>query len=271
MEVHVVDALSDNYMYLIVDKASRTACCVDAVDAQGMVAEAKRVNANISMVLTTHHHFDHAGGNNECKKLIPGVEIVGGERDAIQGMTRPVKDGDVLNVGATRVECIWTPCHTAGHISYAVHPPDGSPAALFSGDFLFVGGCGRFFEGGPDEMAVGLARLARLPPETLVYCGHEYTVKNLQFALSVEPDNEAAQRKIVWAQEARSRGERTVPSTLGDELRFNPFMRSSQPVVCAFTGAQGDVAVLRVLRNKKDSFAGSSRPWIPGGGPLPGL
>ena len=180
----MLDALSDNYMYLIVDKESRAACVVDPVDAQAITAQAQRVNASIKFVLTTHHHFDHAGGNNDCKRLIPGVVIVGGERDAVQAKTRSVTDGEVLSVGSLHVQCIWTPCHTAGHISYAVHPSDGGASALFSGDYLFVGGCGRFFEGGPEEMACGLAKLGKLPPATLLYCGHEYTVKNLQFALA---------------------------------------------------------------------------------------
>lgn len=213
------------------------------------------------------------------KALVPGVEVVGGE--AVQGCTRQVVDGEIVRVGELSVRCVLTPAHTNGHMSYLVSNPaqPESDSALFSGDALFVGGCGRFFEGGPEQMVEGLRKLAALPARTQLYCGHEYTVKNLQFALSVEPENEAAQRKIMWAQERRAVNAATVPSTIGGELEFNPFMRVQQPSVRQFTGLSGpraaaeeeDILVMRKIRNAKDKFAGYSRPWIPGGGPLPGL
>ena len=274
MEVHTINALADNYMYLIVDSASKQAACVDPADADAMVEAAAKLGVTITHVLTTHHHFDHAGGNEKMKELIPGIEVVGGATDRVKGMTRGVNDGDVLTVGsALAVRCLHTPCHTAGHMCY-ICSADGGPPAVFTGDILFVGGCGRMFEGGPDELHASMSKLATLPPEMLVYVGHEYTVKNLQFAIDVEPSNTDVQRKIVWAQDTRTKGEKTVPSTIGDELMYNPFMRVSQPSVRAYCGADEGadaVSVMRTLRNKKDSFAGSSRPWIPGGGPLPGL
>ena len=274
MEVHTIDALSDNYMYLIVDAASKQAACVDPADADAMVEAAAKLGVTITHVLTTHHHFDHAGGNEKMKQLVPGIEVIGGNNDKVKGMTRGVKDGDVLTVGsALTVCCLHTPCHTAGHMCY-VCSADGQPPAVFTGDILFVGGCGRMFEGGPDQLHASMAKLATLPAEMVVYVGHEYTVKNLQFAIDVEPTNPDVQRKIVWAQDARAKGETTVPSTIGDELTYNPFMRTSQSSVRAYCGADDAadaVAVMRTLRNKKGIFFGSSRPWIPGGGPLPGL
>ena len=276
MDVHTLEALSDNYMYLIVCRRTKQAACVDPADAATVVAAARRLGATITTVLTTHHHFDHAGGNNEMKKQIPGISVVGGERDNVQGKTRSVADGEVVAIGDVEVTCVHTPCHTNGHVSYLARA--AGTAALFTGDVLFVAGCGRFFEGGPDDMIATCEKLERLPPETLVYVGHEYTVKNLQFALAVEPENVHAQRKMVWAQERRAQGEATVPSTIGDERSFNPFLRCREPTVARFCGlgaASGDAAavinVIRKLRNAKDSFAGSSRPWVPGGGPLPGL
>ena len=271
MEVHVLEALSDNYMYLIVDGATRAGAVVDPADPSVVMAAAERLNVSLTHVLTTHHHYDHAGGNEQMKQLVSGIQVVGGARDSIKGMTKAVNDGDIFQIGGLTVRCLHTPCHTAGHMCYILSGGDGAPC-VFTGDILFVGGCGRMFEGGPGELHESMSKLASLPAETQVYVGHEYTVKNLQFAIDVEPDNVDVQRKIMWAQEARGRGEFTVPSTIAAELTFNPFMRTAQPAVVQYCGAPGDdVSVMRVLRNKKDKFAGSSRPWIPGGGPLPGL
>ena len=267
--VTALEALSDNYMYLIVDDVSKKAAVVDGVEPETCLKAAEAAGANIIMALTTHHHFDHAGGNADLKKRVEGIAIIGGEE--VQGMTKMVSDGEVLMLGNSEVRCVHTPAHTNGHTSYLVSSSDGS-GALFTGDALFVGGCGRFFEGTPQQMLATSAKFATLPPSTQVYCGHEYTIKNLQFALTVEPTSEAVCAKGAWAQEARAAGKSTVPSTIGEELSYNPFMRVAEPSVRAFVGGGTDDAdVMRKLRNAKDNFAGSSRPWIPGGGPLPGL
>lgn len=268
--IKVLHALADNFMYLIVDDASMEAAVVDPAEADVVVAAAAECGARITTVLTTHHHYDHAGGNNDMKRLVPGVAVIGGE--PVQGMTRQVVDAEVLHIGGTAIRCLHTPAHTNGHMSYVVSGGAGEAGACFTGDALFVGGCGRFFEGGPEDMLAATAKLSALPAATRVYVGHEYTVKNLAFALDCEPTNPAAVRKMQWAQEAVARGEPTVPSTIGDELTYNPFLRVvSSPAVRAYAGGDDDVAVMRRLRNKKDSFVGTTRPWIPGGGPLPGL
>ena len=271
MEVHPVECLSDNYAYLLVDTATKQAMAVDPADAEDVIAAAAKLQLTIVAVLTTHHHFDHAGGNKTMKKMLPDIQIIGGEPN-VQGMTRQVKDGEELPLGSgTVVRCLHTPCHTQGHTSYlATSTADGS-TAVFTGDILFIGGCGRFFEGTPEQMVASAKTLAALPPQTKVYCGHEYTTKNLEFAYEVEPDNRAVIAKRTWAEETRKAGGRTVPSTMAEELTYNPFMRVGSDAVRAFTGASDDVKAMRILRNKKDHFAGSSRPWIPGGGPLPGL
>mmetsp|Transcript_56875 Transcript_56875/g.113010 ORF Transcript_56875/g.113010 Transcript_56875/m.113010 type:complete len:283 (-) Transcript_56875:466-1314(-) len=265
-----LDALSDNYMYLIADEVTKEAAVVDPADASTCVAAAQARGLTIKIVLTTHHHFDHSGGNNDLVRLVPDVVVVGGED--VQAITRRVADGEVLNIGRLTVRCVHTPSHTNGHMSYLVTDGDAA-AAVFTGDALFVGGCGRFFEGGPEQMLDGATKLSALPSHTKLFCGHEYTVKNLQFALEVEPNNVDAQRKIMWAQEERASGRSTVPSTIGDELTYNPFLRCSQPAVRAYVGgaADAEVEIMRKLRTAKDKFAGTSRPWIPGGGPLPGL
>jgi len=274
LSVYTLDSLSDNYMYLIVDDASKEAAVVDPADASACVKAAEALGLNLKMVLTTHHHFDHAGGNADMKRMVSGIEVVAGED--VQAVTKRVADGDVLSFGSLSVQCVHTPSHTNGHMSYLVR--DGrstdAPAAVFTGDALFVGGCGRFFEGGPEQMLAGAKKLSSLPASTLLFCGHEYTVKNLQFALAVEPENVDAQRKIMWAQEQRAGGRPSVPSTIGEELTFNPFLRCAHPTVQAYVGCREDgseVDVMRKLRSAKDKLAGTTRPWIPGGGPLPGL
>lgn len=224
--VTLLDALSDNYMYLIMDKSTMQAAVVDPADAQVAAEAAKAQGAILKAILTTHHHFDHAGGNKDLAGLVPGIEVLGG--DDVQGMTKKVSDGETFSIGSLKVECVHTPAHTSGHMSYLVSDPAAgaaAPAAIFTGDALFVGGCGRFFEGGPDQMVQGASKLAALPPATLLFCGHEYTLKNMQFAISVEPSNPDVQKKILWTQETRKEGRATVPSTIGDELLYNPFMR----------------------------------------------
>ena len=269
--VRVLEALSDNHMYLIIDAATKAAAVIDPVDAPLCVKTAAAEGSTIVMALTTHHHYDHAGGNKDLKRLLPSVEIIGGER--VEACTRQVVDAEVLKLGESELRCVHTPSHTAGHMSYLVVGGAEQPSAVFTGDSMFIGGCGRLFEGGPDQMLAALQKLGSLPPETLLYDGHEYTVKNLQFSLKVEPENIDAQRKIVWAQEQVKKGGVTCPSTIGEQHLYNPFLRTGQSTVQAHVGLGGtdQVAVMRKLRNAKDKFAGSSRPWIPGGGPLPGL
>jgi hydroxyacylglutathione hydrolase len=171
-----IQALSDNFMYLVHEAPDSTSkqrigVVVDAVDAKACVEAAMEAGVQIVAALTTHHHFDHAGGNEDLAKLVPDVDIIGGE--PVQAMTRKVVDAEELHFGSLCVRCVHTPAHTNGHMSYLVSAPgsDG-PAALFSGDALFVGGCGRFFEGGPEQMLEGTTKLAGLPATTKLYCGH---------------------------------------------------------------------------------------------------
>ena len=167
------EALADNLMYLIADESTKLAAVVDPVEPQKLVSAATAAGLTIVASLTTHHHFDHAGGNNELKQLVPSVEIVGGD-STIQGLTKQVSDADAVRVGNLEVRCVHTPAHTSGHISYLVGSAAGSqPMAVFTGDSLFVGGCGRFFEGTPEQMVATTTKFSALPPDTLVYVGHE--------------------------------------------------------------------------------------------------
>ncbi|KAG8145454.1 hypothetical protein E2320_011984 [Naja naja] len=211
MKVEILPALTDNYMYLLVDEETKEAAIVDPVQPQKVLDAAKKHGVKLTTVLTTHHHWDHAGGNEKLVKMEPGLRVYGGDS----------------RVGSLNVKCLSTPCHTSGHICYFVTKPNSSePPAVFTGDTLFVAGCGKFFEGTPEEMYRALIEvLGRLPPETKVYCGHEYTINNLKFARHVEPNNAAIQRKLSWAKAKYDGGEATIPSTIGEEFTYNPFMR----------------------------------------------
>ncbi|XP_036164559.1 hydroxyacylglutathione hydrolase, mitochondrial isoform X2 [Myotis myotis] len=201
MKVELLPALTDNYMYLIIDDDTKEAAIVDPVQPQKVVEMAKKHGVKLTTVLTTHHHWDHAGGNEKLVKLEPGLKVYGGD-DRIGALTHKVTHLSTLQVGSLNVKCLSTPCHTSGHICYLVSKPGSSePSAVFTGDTLFVAGCGKFFEGTADEMYRALIEvLGRLPPDTRVYCGHEYTINNLKFARHVEPSNTAIQEKLAWAK-----------------------------------------------------------------------
>lgn len=256
IEVHVLSALQDNYMYLIVDCATKDAAVVDPVEPDKVVAVVKQQQVNLKSVLTTHHHWDHAGGNKKLAQMMSGIAIYGGD-DRIDGLSQKVTDGSQLQIGKLNVKCLFTPCHTSGHICYFVSDPaggDGDPA-VFTGDTLFVGGCGRFFEGKPEQMYSALVgTLAKLPDNTQVYCGHEYTVNNLKFAMTVEPDNCTVQKKLDWATGKIQEQEPTVPSTIEEEKLINPFMRVEEDSVQKHAGRSDPISTMEVIRKEKDDF-----------------
>lgn len=199
---------------------------------------------------------DHAGGNEQLVKSCPNaLQVFGGDK-RIGALTNEVKHGDKFTIGDINVECLFTPCHTSGHICYYLTAPGQTPA-VFTGDTLFIGGCGRFFEGTADQMYAALIeKLGSLPENTQVFCGHEYTVQNLRFASFVEPDNADIKRKIDWANEKRSKSEPTVPSTIGDEKKFNPFMRVSVGSVQNHANCKDPINTMQTIRKEKDNFKG---------------
>ncbi|OWM87320.1 hypothetical protein CDL15_Pgr022427 [Punica granatum] len=217
----------------VIDDATKEAAVVDPVEPEKVVQAAQEHSASIKLVLTTHHHWDHAGGNEKMKELIPGIKVYGGSVDNVKGCTDKVENGDKIALGKdTSILALHTPCHTKGHISFYVTATEGEDPAVFTGDTLFIAGCGKFFEGTAEQMYQSLCvTLGSLPKPTRVYCGHEYTVKNLQFALTVEPDNAKIQQKLSWAQNQRQKGLPTIPSTIAEELETNPFMRADLPEV----------------------------------------
>ncbi|XP_043289251.1 hydroxyacylglutathione hydrolase, mitochondrial isoform X2 [Venturia canescens] len=252
--IHVLSALQDNFMYLIVDPKTNEAAVVDPVDANVIDSVVKEHNVNLTKILTTHHHWDHAGGNqNMCRKF-KNLNVYGGD-DRIEAINCRVKHGDIINVGELKVECLETPCHTTSHICYYVTGPEKDTPSVFTGDTLFIGGCGRFFEGTPEQMHKALNKvLGSLPGETRVFCGHEYTCANLKYGLAVEPNNEAIQKKLEWAIKERETQTPTVPSSIAEEKLTNPFMRVNEASVMEHAQTTDPIETMRSLRKEKDSF-----------------
>jgi hydroxyacylglutathione hydrolase len=224
MAITIVTQLSDNFAYLISDDASRECAVVDCAEADKVLAAVKRDNLKLVAVLTTHWHGDHSGGNADIVGKVPGLRVFGAsaENGRIPALTNPVADGDKFKLGSLEARVIGIPAHTNGHVAYYFP----QLKAVFTGDTLFVAGCGRVFEGKAATMVDSLAKLAALPEDTKVYCGHEYTEKNLRFATTLEPNNQRIQTKHEWAKKVTSEGGHTVPSTIEDEKRTNPFLRT---------------------------------------------
>lgn len=254
MYVKIIPALQDNYMYLLVSEETKEAAIVDPVEPKKVFSVVKSEGVTLTTVLTTHHHWDHAGGNVELTSLIPGLTVCGND-DRIGALNRLVKSNDKIKVGDLSITAFETPCHTTGHICYYVESEDKSSKVVFTGDTLFVGGCGRFFEGTAEQMYHALCEvLATLPPETQVYCGHEYTLKNLAYAIHVEPGSQPIIEKTAWSQAKRDNNEPTIPSTIAEELTYNPFMRVSKPSVQAHAKTSDPISTMAFLREEKNSF-----------------
>ena len=251
LTVRQFPCLSDNYGFLIRDEASGKTACIDTPDAGAILKELRAAGWGLDFIFNTHWHADHAGGNAEIKAAT-GCTIVGpAEVTRIAPLDRTVVGGDVVELGATTFRVIETGGHTLGHIAYY----DDADKVAFVGDTLFALGCGRLFEGKPDQMWASLSRLAALPDETRVYCAHEYTASNARFALSVD-DDPALRARADQVFAARERGEWTVPTTIGLEKATNPFLRA--PQLAARVGKAGapDYEAFAAVRAAKDSFRG---------------
>lgn len=260
MKVLPVKALQDNYMYLLIDDATKQAAAIDPVNASAMADVVSEQGVELKAILTTHHHYDHAHGNTDMLDMFPDLLVYGGD-NRVQALNKMVEHGELIKLGSLNIECLSTPCHTKGHICYYVtldtsgSDPSDDERVVFTGDTLFIAGCGRFFEGSPEQMDRNLnSVLGHLPDNTKVYCGHEYTVTNLKFALSVEPQNIDIKSKLAWAQNKVLKREATVPSTIGEEKRINPFMRLKEPQVKKYTGEQDELEVMSMLRHRKNEF-----------------
>jgi len=248
-----IPALSDNYVWLV--REGRSAAVVDPGDAAPVQAYLEREGLTLTAIAITHHHWDHVNGIAALTGRYD-VPVYGPARETIPHRTRAVAEGDAFTFGATGLELsvLDVPGHTAGQVAY-VGAMDGH-RLTFTGDTLFTCGCGKLFEGTPAQMVASLAKLAALPGDTHVYCGHEYTLSNLRFARAVEPGNGALAEREARAQAKRDRGLPTVPSRMDEELATNPFLRAAEPAV--FAAAQAHAG--RALANEVDAFA-TLREW----------
>lgn len=259
MEIVPIPLLADNYGYLLIEPTGKRAAIVDCSEAGPVLAEVGRRDLRLEAVLSTHHHFDHVGGNQEVAAAIPGIRVLGSRADLarVPALTEPLDDGQEFDVLGVRGKAIFIPAHTSGHLAY--YFADEGPS-VFSGDTLFAAGCGRLFEGSPAQMMSSLGKLAALPDSTKVWCGHEYTAKNLAFAHELEPGNADIASKLERIRALRAAGKPTVPSTIAEEKRTNPFLRSESAELRTTLRRRfpdlGDdaVAVFAKTRELKDQF-----------------
>lgn len=251
--VHQFACLDDNYGYLIHDPDSGVTATIDTPEVDPINAALQEKGWQLTHILNTHHHFDHAGGN-EALKAQWGCTVVGAANDAerIPGIDVRVSDGDEFEFGGSVAKVYEVPGHTTGHIAFYF----ADEGIAFVGDTLFALGCGRMFEGTAEQMWGSLEKLMALPDDTVVYCAHEYTQANAAFALSVEPNNQALQERAAEIDELRARGIPTVPTTIGRERATNPFVRPQSEDLQATIGLTGadPVAVFAETRKRKDHF-----------------
>eukprot|EP01139_Manchomonas_bermudensis_P005712 Amastigsp_a175606_17.p1 type:complete len:322 gc:universal Amastigsp_a175606_17:996-31(-) len=252
-DIHVVPLFGDNYSYLIVNKKTDVAVAIDPADPVVIERTLRSLNVGLEAILTTHKHWDHAAGNAALAAMYPGVRVYGGE--AVLALTDALGDRDEFGEIGLRLTSIRGRMHTRGHVVYVASDPlSDAPPAAFTGDTLFVGGCGKFFEGSAADAAATFKTLvAACTPATLVFPGHEYTVANLEFALSVVADHSAVRARLVDARERRARGAATVPSTICDELAHNVFLQCGDESLQRVLGARDEVDALRLLRARKDN------------------
>lgn len=244
---------ADNFGVLVHDEASGRTLLIDAPEEAPIQEAIARTGWKPDLLLITHHHADHVEANLSLKQKL-NLTIVGPKKEAakIPGIDRTVVDGDTVPFGSETIQVLETPGHTAGHVSY-YFPESG---VVFAADTLFALGCGRLLECKPPVMFESLKRLAALPSETKVYCGHEYTQSNARFALTVDPTNSALKERAVEVDRLRTEGKATLPTTIGLELSTNPFLRWHDPVIRRNLGMESaaDVDVFAEIRKRKDVF-----------------
>lgn len=223
-KVSLIPAFKDNYIWLLTQGGR--AFVVDPGDAAPVLARLAADDLVLEGILITHHHADHQGGVAELRARYPAA-IFAPANESITGCTQPLSGGERIDVLGTPLEVMAVPGHTLGHLAYY------APGVLFCGDTLFGAGCGRLFEGTPEQMSASLDKIANLPDETLIYCAHEYTEANLRFALAVEPKNESLHKRVAKVAALRAAGQSSVPSLLAEEKATNPFLRCAEAAVIA--------------------------------------
>jgi hydroxyacylglutathione hydrolase len=242
---------TDNFGILIRDEATGTVGLIDAPEESPIIEAIERTGWTPSVLFVTHHHPDHVEANLALKARFK-LRIFGPKAEAakIPGIDETVEEGSDLTFGKERVRVIETPGHTAGHVSYVFE----ESGVAFTADTLFALGCGRLFEGSPDTMHASLQKIAALPAETIVYCGHEYTLSNARFAMTIDPTNPALRARVAQIEALRAQGKPTLPTTIGEELSTNPFMRPHDPAIRKTLGMEqaSDADVFAEIRKRKD-------------------
>lgn len=253
LEIVTIPCLSDNYAFLAHDRASGETALVDAPQAGPVLTELDARGWTLSHVLLTHHHWDHVDGLGDILAKHP-AKVIGAAADAhrLPALDSQVRDGDSFEFGGETVHVMDVSGHTVGHIAF--HMP--ASAVLFTADSLMALGCGRLFEGTPDQMWASLCKMAALPPETSICSGHEYTQSNGAFAVTVDPENSDLLDRVADIAQARAAGRPTVPSSLALELATNPFLRAAEPGIAANLNMSGadPAAVFAEIRSRKDNF-----------------
>lgn len=241
LSAHTIPMLSDNYAWILREDASGALAFIDPAESGPAIAAVERMGGKLDLILLTHHHDDHIAGAEALRQRF-AARMIGAEADAhrLPPLDLTVKEGDEVSFAGHAGQVIETPGHTVGHISYFF--PDGP--ILFCGDTMFSLGCGRMFEGTPEQFFESFRKIAALPPETLICCGHEYTQSNARFALSIDPENAALRARAAEVDRMRAQGLQTVPVRLADELPVNPYLRAA------------DAASFGRIRAMKDSFKG---------------
>lgn len=253
IEIIQISTLSDNYSYLVVDKETNITACVDPAVSSEIISTLNSHDLSLDYIMNTHHHHDHVGGNNELKNKY-NCKIIGGylDRDRIPGIDISLKENEIFKLGNSEFEVIETSGHTIGHIAYYFK----EDSSLFCGDTLFSLGCGRIFEGSYLQMLKSLLKIRALPDDTLIYCGHEYTLSNAKFASHINPSDKFLKEKIIKIEEKLNNLGSTVPSNLGEEKMLNPFLNFDNKNYLELIGFTNgtDLENFKRMRIMKDNF-----------------
>ena len=239
MKIEIIKCLSDNYSYLIINDKDKTACVVDPSEAKPIINFVEKNNINLKFILNTHHHFDHVGGNLELKNKYD-LKVVGfaDDKERIPEIDFLVRDNQIWSKDDFEAKIYHTPGHTSGHIAFHFY----KEKKIFTGDTLFSLGCGRIFEGTYEQMFDSLNKIKKLPKDTEIYCGHEYTLQNSKFCLANDSDNLKLKQKISKIEKRLKNNLPTIPSILGEEMECNIFLKAK------------DVKTFSKLRDLKDNF-----------------
>jgi len=253
-KIDIIPVFNDNYVFIFTCLKTRVTACIDPADSKPVTKLLEQQNLKLDYILNTHHHFDHVGGNKTLKAKF-NCKIAGfsGDEKRIPEIDIKLNDQDNIQIGSYEFKILFVPGHTKGHIAYY----SKEAKALFVGDTLFSSGCGRLFEGTAEEMYKSLAKIKKLPKDTQIYCAHEYTLANIKFALSLEPNNKKLIAKKERCIELRKKELPTIPTNLQEELETNPFLRTLDPELRKNSGKTTDSyheEVFARIRKMKDNF-----------------